>query len=85
MISSVLPEIPTSPKETRTINFQLLLTPTEHKNLSEISKVYGLSRGGFCRLGMNGLMEQIQRESASTGSQGVPVTTDSFWQTFGKQ
>jgi len=85
MISSVLPERPTSPKETRTINFQMLLTPTEHKNLSEISKVYGLSRGGFCRLGMNGLMEQAKRDSASITPQGSPVVADSFWQTFGKQ
>jgi len=61
--SIVLPEMPTSPKENRSITFQLLLTSTEHKNPSAISKVYGLSRGSFARLGINGLMEQIQRDS----------------------
>jgi len=88
MISSnaILPTPQNNPRETRTVNFQMLLTPTEHKNLSAIAEVYGISRGSYCRLGLNGLMEQSKRELASTTQQGqgLPVEVDQFWQDFRK-
>ncbi len=80
--TSALPQLPPVPKENRTRNFQLLLTPTEHTTLMELSTLYGLSRGAFCRLGLHGLIEQVKRDVSSPSPQGLPVTVDQFWSTF---
>ncbi len=81
-LTAMLPPLPAVPKENRVRNFQVLLTPTEHATLTDLSKLYGLSRGAFCRLGLHGLIEQVKRDVSSSSPQGLPVTVDAFWQTF---
>lgn len=82
-IATELPTIPKEPKETRIHPFQLLLTPTENTLLTALAKTYGISKGAFCRFGLNGLMEKAKRDLAS--QKGLPVTVDNFWRTFGKE
>ncbi len=81
MMSS-LPPRPQGPKETRVRHFQFLLTSTEYTTLTDLSKLYGLSRGAFCRLGLHGLIEQVKRDVSASSPQGLPVTVDQFWQSF---
>jgi hypothetical protein len=84
MISSTqLPPVPTSPKEARIHPFQVLLTPSENATLTTLAKTYGISKGAFCRFGLNGLMEKAQKDLSS--QEGLPVSADTFWRTFGRQ
>lgn len=80
--TEALPPVPSSPKEIRIHPFQVLLTPTENATLTALAKTYGISKGAFCRFGLNGLMEKAQKDLSSQA--GLPVGTDAFWQLFGR-
>jgi len=72
----------TNKRETRTKHFQLLLTATEHKNLTECSEILGVSKGSICRIGINGIVDKAKKEAAATTSQGLPISADPFWKNF---
>ena len=76
-----VPPVPNAPHETRTHSFMVLLTPSENNLLNILSKKYGLSKGAFTRFGLNGLMDQAQKNLSSTPAQ-LPVAIDTFWSSF---
>ena len=76
-----VPPVPNIPLETRTHSFMVLLTPSENNLLNILSKKYGLSKGAFTRFGLNGLMEQAQKNLCSTPAK-LPVAMDTFWSSF---
>jgi len=83
-VNAALSERPNGKRETRTKHFQLLLTATEHKNLTECSEILGVSKGSICRIGINGVVATAKKEAASTTSQGLPISADPFWRAFGQ-
>jgi len=78
----VLPAQQKNPREHRTKNFQLLLTPSEHASLCAIADQYGCSRGSICRIGLSGIFDQAKKDSASTSTNKLPVEADPFWRNF---
>jgi len=78
--NAVLPDRPKGTRENRTKCFNLLLTPSEHRDLCDIADQYGLSRGGLCRLGLSGIFDQAKKDSTSKGK--LPISADPFWKNF---
>jgi len=83
-VNAVLPERPNGKRETRTKCFNLLLTPSEHKKMTECSEMLGVSKGSLCRIGLNGIVEQAQKDAAAAAPNKLPVEADPFWRNFGR-
>lgn len=78
--NAVLPDRPKGTRENRTKCFNLLLTPSEHRDLCDIADQYGCSRGSICRIGLSGIFDQFKKDASATKK--IPLDADPFWKKF---